>query len=223
MTLPSATIVAAFDRLAPRDRQALKIGAWIVAPVLASMLLVQPYRRARHETRDALAAERTALAIELAALRDAPRDARLVRQGRHALLEEGARLFDGADAVAASAELASWVADQAAEAGLQLEDSETRAMTDARDSSAVAAVEIRAAGDVLAVVAFLRALEDGPRLARVERLALGAPAGAEEGDGSLMLTATVTAFARRAVGLPSAADTVTSDAPLAMARAGARP
>lgn len=185
--------------LAARDRRALRIGAWLLAPVLMLLLVVQPYRRAMGDARDVLAAERASLARELAALRDAPRDARLVAQGARALAGEGARLFDGADAVAASAELAGWVADLAAEQGLELEDSETRATT---DSATVAAVEIRGGGDVLAIVGFLRALEEGDRLARVERLTIGPPPGADEGDGTLVLTATVTSLARRASMLP---------------------
>ena len=172
MTMPTLPAFSALDRLAPRDRQAMRIGAWIVAPVLAVVLVVQPYRRAQREASEALATERAALASELAALRDAPRDARLVRQGRRALVEEGARLFDGADAVAASAELASWVADQAAEAGLELEDSETRAMTDVRDSTAVAArsrapTDSRIArGDVMGVLPSARSPAPPPAARR---------------------------------------------------------
>ena len=198
MTWPTLPML---HRLGARDRRALRVGAWLVAPVLALLLVVQPYRRALRDARDLLATERASLARELAALRDAPRDARLVAQGAQALAEEGARLFDGADAVAASAELAGWVADLAAEQGLELEDSETRAT---EDSAAVAAVEIRAGGDVLAIVGFLRALEEGDHLARVARLSIGPPPGADEGDGTLVLTATVTSLARRASMLPSA-------------------
>ena len=181
-----------------RDRRALQLGAWIMAPVAAFVLVVQPYVRARRDAVETLATERLSLARELAALRDAPRDARLVDQGTRALAEEGARLFDGADAVAASAALAGYVSDRAAESGLELEDSETRA---GADSTTVAAVEIRGGGDVLAIVGFLRALEEGPRLARIERLTIGPPPGADEGDGTLVLAATVTGLSRRATTL----------------------
>ena len=196
MTWPT---LRALDSLPARDRRALRLGAWLLAPVLAVLLVVQPWRRAAREAHDALASERASLARELAALRDAPRDARLVTQGMRVLTEEGGRLFDGADAVAASAELAGYVADQAAEVGLELEDSETRATA---DSASVAAVDVRASGDVLAIIGFLRALEEGPRLARVERLSIGPPPGADEGDGSLVLSATVTSLARRAGAIP---------------------
>ena len=184
-----------FGALGARDRRALRLGVALLGPALFVMLVLQPYRHAARATADALATERSALARELAALRDAPRDARLVEQGTQALAEEGSRLFEGADAVAASAELASWVGDRAAEAGLELEDSETRATA---DSATVAAVEIRGAGDVLAIVAFLEMLESEAKLARVERLTIGPPPGADEGDGTLVLSATITSRARRA-------------------------
>ena len=195
-------------RLSASDRRALRLGAWIVGPALFLMLVVQPWRRALRDAGDDLTAQRASLGRELAALRDAPGDASLVRQGWLALGAEGSRLFDGGDAAAASAELASYVADQVAESGMTLDESETRAAT---DSDAVAAVEIRASGDVLGVVALLQALEDGPRLARTERLTIAPPPGADEDDGTLVLTATVTGLARHRHALPSAQRSVASD------------
>ena len=181
--------------MAPRDRRALRLGACIVAPALFLLLVVQPWRRALGDATDGAAMQRASLARELAALRDAPRDSVLLRQGWQALMEEGARLVDGADAVAASAELANWVAGRVTESGLELIGSETRPED---EGGATAAVAIRARGDVLAMVEALRALEDGPRLAIVERLTIGiAPESDAAGDGALVVTALITAPTRR--------------------------
>ena len=181
--------------LTARDRRALRLGAWVAAPVLVLSLVVRPYLAALETARAEVAAQRTLLARELGALRDAPRDSQLVRQGRIALAAASARLFDGGDMVAASGELAGYVSDQAGETGVELEESETRAAGDSTPT-----VDIRARGDVLAIADFLHALETGPKLARAERLTIvreptqGGPAG----DGLLTLTATITGLSLRA-------------------------
>lgn len=179
-----------------RDRRALRLGATVLLPALAFALVVRPYARALSTTYDELETQRALLARELGALRDAPRDAGRAGEARQALAVATQRLFDGADAVAASAELASYVSDQAVENGLEVEESETRAAS----PDDLPAMDIRARGDVLAIVDFLRALEDGPRLARVERIAIARDprAAGEEWDGTLTLTATVTGLSLRA-------------------------
>ena len=191
--------------MAPRDRRALRLGAFVVAPVLFALLVVQPWRRTLADASDGAAMQRASLARELAALRDASRDSLVLGMGWRALVEEGARLVDGADAVAASAELASYVADQVTEGGLELIESETRPED---EDGATAAVAIRARGDVLAVLDVLRRLEEGPRLAIVERLTIDvAPEAGAEGEGALVLTAVITAPTRRtalAFGQPAA-------------------
>ena len=197
--------------LSPRDRRALRLGAWAAAPVLVLSLVVRPYLGALRTARADVEAQRTLLARELGALRDAPRGARLVGEGRQALAAASARLFDGGDAVAASAELAGYVGDQAEETGVEMEESETRSAGDAAP-----AVDIRARGDVLAITDFLRALEAGPKLARAERVTIAREPsrGADAGDGTLILTATITGRSLRASG----------DAPAGTApRAGAGP
>ncbi|HKG92323.1 MAG TPA: hypothetical protein VKA84_10545 [Gemmatimonadaceae bacterium] len=183
--------------LSPRDRRALRLGAWMAAPVLVASLVVRPYLGALGAARAELAAQRTLLARELGALHDAPRDARLVREGQMALAAAAERLFDGGDAVAASGELAGYVSGQAEEAGVEIEESETRSAGDSTPT-----VDIRARGDVLALADFLHALEAGPKLARAERISIvrEPPRGGDAGDGTLTLTATITG--RSMVGRP---------------------
>jgi hypothetical protein len=180
--------------LTARDRRALRLGAWVAAPALVLSLVVRPYLSALNAARADVEAQRTLLARELGALRDAPRDSQLVRQGRIALAAASTRLFDGGDAVAASGELAGYVSGQAEETGVELEESETRAAGDSTPT-----VDIRARGDVLAIADFLHALESGPKLARAERMTIvrePAPGG-PAGDGVLTLTATITGLSPR--------------------------
>src|SRR5687767_10178623 len=179
--------------LGPRDRRALRLAAWTVVPLLLVALVIRPYWRAMRASSEKLATQRTLLARELGAVRDAANEAELVRRGRRALAEEHSRLFDGGDAVAASAALASYVAERAAESGVDVEESETRAVPD----STAAAVEIGASGSVLDVVQFLRALEEGPRLARADRVVIS-PAGGTSRSGTVTLKMTVTGLSRRA-------------------------
>ena len=170
----------------------------MVVPVLLVALVIRPYARALRASSDALATERALLARELGVLRDAGQDAQLAERERRALAEECSRLFEGGDAVAASAQLASYVAELAEESGVSVDESETRAVT---DSSIVAAVELGATGGVLEIVQFLRALENGPRLARSDRISISPVAGASpSGTGTVTLRLSVTSLMRRAYG-----------------------
>lgn len=194
--------------LAPRDRRALRIGGWIVLPVLFATLVVRPLGSAWLDRREALDQDRALLARELRLVADAPRDLELLRAERRALDASASRLFGGAEAVSASAELARYVAREASGSKLDLEQAETETMLDsaaqlpnggpaapATATDQPLRVSIRARGDIEGIVAFLRALEEGDRLVRVERIAISAPEENPE-DGSLLLTATVTGLAR---------------------------
>ena len=181
--------------LGARDRRALRVGAWVLCPALFVVVVARPFQHAYRAASSELSTQRTALARELAALRDAPRDAQLARQGRYALAQERSRLFEGDDAVAASAQLAGYVAELAAQSGVEVDDSETRAVP---DSAAVAAVEIGASGNVIQVAQFLRALEHGPKLARAERIVIAPTAVAGRHTGRVTLRMSVTGLSRRA-------------------------
>lgn len=194
--------------LAPRDRRALRIGGWIVLPVLLATLVVRPLGSAWVNRRAALEQDRALLARELRLVADAPRDLDLLRAERRALDASAPRLFGGAEAVSASAELARYVAREASRSKLDLEQAETETTLDpaaplpnggaeapATGTGQSLRVSIRARGDVEGIVGFLRALEEGDRLVRVEQIAISAPEENPE-DGSLLLTATVTGLAR---------------------------
>ena len=181
--------------LGPRDRRALRLGAWVMLPALFLLLVARPYQRALSAAGEELDRQRSLLTRELGALRDAPRDAQLVRHGRDALAEERFRLFEAADAVAASAQLGSYVAARAAESGVDVDESETITVA---DSAAVTAVDIAATGSVVEIVEFLRALENGPKLARAERIVIVPAPGASQNNGTVTLRMTVTGLSQRA-------------------------
>lgn len=195
-----------FPALGPRDKRALRIGGWIVLPAIFATLVVRPLGSAWLDRRAALEQDRSLLARELRLVADAPRDLELLHAERRALDASASRLFGGAEAVSASAELARYVAREASASKLDLEQAETETALDAApmpngppgpatgpDQSL--RVSIRARGDIEEIVAFLRALEEGDRLVRVERIAITAPDENPE-DGSLLMTATVTGLAR---------------------------
>lgn len=203
--------------LAPRDERALRIGGWIVLPVLFATLVLRPLGNAWLDRRAALDEDRSLLARELRLVADAPRDLELLHAERRALDASASRLFAGAEAVSASAELARYVAREASRSKLDLEQAESETALDgavpvpnggapeaATGADQPLRVALRARGDVEAIVAFLRRLEQGDRLVRVEQVAITAPDENAE-DGSLLLAATVSGLARLGQAVDSAA------------------
>lgn len=205
----------ALPALAPRDRRALRLGAWLLLPALLAVV-VRPWAASLLDERAAVARERALLGRELRLVADAPRERERLAEATHALSAAAARLFEGEESVTASAELARYVAAKATASGLALERSSTESPLDdggrggdaARDSAGGGAlrVTVRARGDVVAVVTFLETLEGGPMLVRVERMAIGqASAEGEEAAGTLSLVATVVGLARASFAPESAA------------------
>jgi hypothetical protein len=195
--------------LSPRDRRAVLAGAWVLAPVLLATLVVRPWVVAAYDGRATVARERDLLLRERALLAEAPRDAQRLRLASQALAADAPRLFAGAEAVTASAELARYVTTQAAASGLAVRQAETQTVLgdDARAGTSAAGdssahplrVAVRASGDVRAIVAFLRRMEDGPRLVRIERISIGRGLAGTSEAGTLTFTATLTGLARSVV------------------------
>ena len=189
------TLVA---KLAARDRRALNRGAWLLAPLLLATVVVRPYLGARLDSRAALASERMLLAKELGAVTDLRRDRSTLDSLAVLLASMSSRLFAGGDAVTASAELARYVSVTASQCGLRLEQVETEAPVDSSDVGALA-VSMRARGDIVALHAFLRAMESGSKLVGIERVAIARASELDVFDGMLTLTAVVRAHARFAM------------------------
>lgn len=209
--------------LASRDRRALLLGAAVVLPVFFASFVVLPWMHRVTARRAAVERERTLLARERALVASAPHDRVLLAEARRALDAAAPRLFDGSEAVTASAELARYVGALATDNALVLDRSES--VLDDRGSASDAAgsrshvradsldrplrVAIQAHGDAQSIVDFLRAGESGPRDIRFERIDITRGRDAnrpESSTGALTITATVTGLARFAVlGTPALA------------------
>lgn len=202
---------ASVSSLSPRDRRALRMGAWIVLPLLAASVVLRPYLSALLVQRAALENQRGLLARELRAVRDAPSEVERLQEGNRVLVAEAARLFGGNDAVTATAELARYVTARAAASGLRVDQAESGGdrepdrgtptgaplgPSSAADSGALR-VTLRAQGGSAGVYAFLRAMETGPKLVRIERIEIAQASTDDIAGGTLVLTTTVCGLARR--------------------------
>lgn len=203
--------------LSSRDRRALRIGAWLVLPLLAASLVVRPYVATLLVERAALANQRGLLSRELRAVHDVPSEVERLRNGNRVLVAEAGRLFGGTDAVTATAELARYVTARAVATGLRVDQAESSsdrepdgAMASGASSGASSAadsgalrVTLRAHGGSVGIYAFLRALETGPKLVRVERIEIAQASTDDAGGGTLTLAATVCGLARRSFVTPN--------------------
>ena len=162
----------AWNRLGPRDRRALRLGLLVLAPALAVSFGLKPILRDQadlrarvREQRDLLVRE-LALANGVAALaRDRDTLALLVRT-------KGSRLFPGRDPLAATAALVTLVGEQARGHGVLLEAIESRAPAAAGGGLVAVEIAVRGRSDLQGVLQWLRGMETGSRLLRVEQLAL---------------------------------------------------
>lgn len=202
---------ARFSNLQPRDRRAVRLGAWILLPSLAMAFVIKPYASALLANRAMLRSDRDLLARESLAVTELPSDIKLLNERSRTLRSIEPRLFVGSDAITASAELARYVSARATQSGLRLEQTETDAHIDSTGSLRSASarpsgyergddqlrVTIRARGGILAVYTFLRAMETGPRLVGVERIDITRSSTDDVFDGTLTLTATVAGIALR--------------------------
>ena len=201
------------SQLQPRDRRALRVGMWILGLSLTITLVVKPYAAVLIATRALLQKDRALLARESQAIAELPTDRRALCDGTRALTAMESSLFGGADPVTASAELARYVSTRATQSGLRLEQTETSTPIDSarseRDVDALR-VTVRARGGILAVFTFLRAMESGPRLVRIERIDIVRGSTDDSFDGTLTFTATVAGLALRR---PSDTTAITEDQP----------
>ena len=215
-----------FVQLSGRDRRALKLGAWLVAPSLVLGLVVIPYLSAVVEARDLLATQRAVLSRELAAVHELSRDRATLAALGAELSSMAPRLFGGTDAVTASASLARYVSTNATRSGLHVEQVETETRLDSvglvrlasdaerpeRSSPADLRVSLRARGHVVAIYDFLRAMEQGPKLVHVSKLEVVRASDTDAFDGTLTLTAILVGRARVSI-VPPGADTAGEELP----------
>ncbi|HYD52154.1 MAG TPA: type II secretion system protein GspM [Gemmatimonadaceae bacterium] len=186
-------------RLSLRDRRALRLGAVVLLPVLAWMLVVRPWRAALSDARGRVRAERELLVRERELLADVPRLPMLASRASRADSLASARVYLAADPYAAGASLAGDVTAAAESHGLTVREAAAAPPVTRPDGLTELEVALRTEGDLAEVLALLRALEGGARLTQVTGLAIERqPAG--EGTAPLALTATLRAYARAGAG-----------------------
>jgi hypothetical protein len=183
--------------LSARDRRALWLGALLVLPALGFVFAVRPYLAALDSTRDQLAAERGALARERAAVAAAERNPEYQLVADSLMRAAVPTLFSGRDDVMATAELVSYLGAVANENDVWLQNATTRPSTTTESGVRALHVALRAESDLAGLLRFLRALEQGDRLLRVERLDVSVrPTDfTDSGVEPVTIAATVTAFA----------------------------
>jgi len=195
--------VRLLSRLGQRDARALRLGALVLVPVLGYGLLARPYWRGRDRLSEAVRVQRDLLVRERALLEDARSYPALGSEVAAAAGRESRLLFQGPSAPAAGGELVSYVGEAARRNRVLVQELATRPAEVAPGALARLQVELRAQSDLEGVLGFLVALERGPRLVRVEALAVErteAWAGDAQADReTLTLRAAISGVASAAV------------------------
>lgn len=184
-----------WSTMSARDRRAVMLGAIALLPGLLYVWAWRPYRAALDDTREQLATERATLARERAAIATAREHPELQHVADSAMRAMRPRLFEGKDDVMASAELASYLGEVAAESRVWLQDASTRPAVAATEGVRTLRVDIRGESDLRGTLRFLQALEHGDKLIRVERLDISRVARDDEETEVLSIAATIAGFA----------------------------
>lgn len=179
------------------DRRALILGAAIVLPSLLFVFGVKPYRAALADVRQQLGVERDAYARERAAVSAAQRNPQMQHVADSAMQATAPRLFAGRDDVMASAEVATYLGETARSNHVWLQDASTRPATALDGGVRALHVEIRGESDLRGILGFLKAIENGAKIIRVQRLDISVQPGRsdEPGAETLALSASITGYA----------------------------
>jgi hypothetical protein len=179
------------------DRRALFIGAAILVPSLAYVFGVNPYRAALAGVQQQLSAERDAYGRERAAVSAAQRNPQMQHVADSAMQATSPRLFEGRDDVMASAEVATYLGEIARASHVWLQDASTRPASALDGGVRALHVEIRGESDLRGILAFLKSLESGGKILRVQRLDISAQPGRSDQPGTenLALSASIVGYA----------------------------
>jgi hypothetical protein len=198
------------------DRRALFIGAVILVPSLGYVFAAKPFLAALADVRQQLSVERDAYARERAAVSAAQRNPLMQHVADSAMQATAPRLFEGRDDVMASAEVATYLGGIARSSHVWLQDASTRPATALDGGVRALHVEIRGESDLRGILGFLRSLESGGKLLRVQRLDISAQPGRSDQPGTenLAISASIVGYA---IPDPSAAPAGTAAKPAAVA------
>ena len=195
-------------RLAARDARALRTAGVVVGIAVLYSTVLRPTIGAFGRLSASVARERDLYHRELGVLTDRAELEAALRGDIAALDRETPRLFNGRDAVTATAELAAYATELAAEAWVQVVGSEPGTSSLETEGLLRLRVEIRAVSDVLALIDWLDAMERGPKLVRIAELSVlpsvqigSAPAA----EAFLSVTVVVEGFASAVAQLDTAA------------------
>lgn len=154
--------------LAPRDRRALRWGAWLLAPAFLWTAAVVPYLRTVRDAGSRLAAERELLARELELLRGAGDHAAALESGGAHLLEVAPRLFGGDNASAAAAALAQYLQEGGAVSRVRLARLEPGTATEVGVGLIAVPLRVQGETDLEGLLGLLYLIEEGSKLVRVD-------------------------------------------------------
>jgi hypothetical protein len=179
------------------DRRALIIGAAIIVPSLLFVFGVKPYRAALSDVQAQLTVEREAFARERAAVSAAQRNPQMQHVADSAMQATAPRLFAGRDDVMASAEVATYIGETAKANHVWLQEAATRPATALDGGVRALHVEVRGESDLRGLLGFLKTLEGGGKLIRVQRLDISVQAGRSDEPGveTLALSASIVGYA----------------------------
>lgn len=158
--------------LSPRDRRALSIAGWILIPSLLYVFAVKPYFGSLATIKEQIEDEQSMLEREQNLAKRLPTLPEEKVRVSNELRQEASRLFVGEDELVATGHLAEYIADLADEYNVNLIQSETRNGAAVAPGVRSVQVEVRAEGEVYAVMHFLERLESGDKLVRLSNLVL---------------------------------------------------
>lgn len=183
-----------------RDRKALLRGGLVVVAALLYTFGIKPSRERRALLLEQVEAERALLAREL------PLAAKAAAQSPMSGATTTSQLFTGSDAVIASSALATYIAAEAEQHDVWLQQATT--MSPARNRTRPASVEVslRAESDLQGLLRLLSALEGGRMLVQVHTLDVRAGANdLDDGTAPLAISAVVRSAALPGGTAPDAA------------------
>jgi len=195
----------AWGRLGARDRRALRWGVFVLAPALVVGFVVRPYAGALARERGRLVEQRALLQRELALVAAVGGYGRDEERGSAILAGLRPRLFAGRDDLAATTTLVGYVSDGARTSGVLVEEIRSRPALEAGPGVLGVELAVRGRSDLAGILRWLRALEGGAKLARVEVLSLTRASGGMARDSADTEVLTVGAIVRGYVLAPSGA------------------
>lgn len=154
-----------------RDRRAVRLGSLVLAAGLAYAVVVRPYVSALSDVRERTRIERDLFERERSLITEASGFPDRMRSAEAAVETLGPRLLPGDPSVAAGV-MVAYLVERAESSRVFVQSSESRAPEQAGPGLVSVRVEMRAASDLRGLLAFLAAVEQGPKLVHLERLAI---------------------------------------------------